>query len=32
MALTLSTAAANAAANAVVDLVDGGTGAGDLVI
>lgn len=32
MALTLSTAARNAAANAVVDLVDGGTGAGKLVI
>lgn len=32
MALTLSTAARNAAANAVVDLVDAGAGAGKLVI
>ena len=28
---TISTAARNAACNAVVDLIDGGTGAGDLV-
>ena len=32
MAITLSTAARNAAANAVVDLVDAGSGAGKLVI
>lgn len=32
MATTLSTAARNAAADAVVDLIDAGTGAGDLVI
>lgn len=32
MATTLSTAARNAAANAVVDLVDAGSGAGKLVI
>jgi len=31
MAITLSTAARNAAADAVVDLIDGGTGAGNLV-
>lgn len=31
MALTLSTAARNAACNAIVDLIDGGTGAGNLV-
>ena len=32
MATTLSTAARNAAADAVVDLIDAGTGAADLVI
>ncbi len=32
MAITLSTAARNAMADALVDLVDGGTGAGNLVI
>lgn len=32
MAITLVTNSRNAAANAVVDLIDGGTGAGDLVI
>lgn len=32
MAITLATAARNAACDAIVDLVDGGTGAGNLVI